>query len=41
MMRLSELAVYAGTDLAEVVRDCEVESAELCADIRGLSLIHI
>ena len=39
MMRLSELAVYAGTDLAEVVRDCEVESAELCADIRGTAVL--
>lgn len=38
-MRLSELAVYAGTDLAEVVRDCEVESAELCADIRGTAVL--
>ena len=32
-MRLSDLAVHAGTELAEVVRDCEVETAELCADI--------
>lgn len=38
-MRLSELAVHAGTELAEVVRDCEVETAELCADIRGTAVL--
>ena len=38
-MRLSDLAVHAGTELAEVVRDCEVETAELCADIRGTAVL--
>lgn len=38
-MRLSELAAHAGTDLAVVVRDCEVESAELCSDIRGTAAL--
>ena len=38
-MKLSELAIHAGTDLADVVRDCEVESAELCTDIRGTAVL--
>ena len=34
-MRLSHLVVWMDTDVAEVERDCEVGSIELCAKVRG------
>lgn len=34
-MKLSELAKHVSTDTARILRDCEVESAELCAAVRG------
>lgn len=34
-MRLSELAKHADTDTVQVLQDCEVGSAELCAAVRG------
>lgn len=34
-MKLSELANCVDTDTVRVLRDCEVDTAELCADVKG------